>query len=138
MGNLLLQFSESRVHCGLLTWACLSVRMMPQVHMDTTDKRKDSMKTASFAGLRRGYSRDVKATAFFSHQQNEKARRPPAFNRGMLVLCSVLALVLAGCTSESNKPEEPAKPETKGSELITARSAFQKLYLAARGWSHAK
>ena len=32
------------------------------------------------------------------------------------------------------KPAE-TKPEVKGPELITARSAFQKLYVAARGWN---
>src|SRR5437763_16100801 len=43
--------------------------------------------------------------------------------------------MLAGCTSESNKPEEPAQPEKKGPELILARSGFQKVYIAARGWN---
>jgi len=42
---------------------------------------------------------------------------------------------LAACSSESSKPAEPAKPEPKPAELITARSAFQKLYVAARGWN---
>ena len=36
---------------------------------------------------------------------------------------------------ESNKPEEPAQPEKKGPELILARSGFQKVYIAARGWN---
>ena len=55
----------------------------------------------------------------------------------MCVAISALLLLglLAGCSSESNKPAEPAKPEVKGPELITARSAFQKLYVAARGWN---
>ncbi len=52
-------------------------------------------------------------------------------------ICSALALamlaLLAGCTSEPTKPAEPAKPE--GPELISGRSAFQKVYLAARGWA---
>jgi hypothetical protein len=39
------------------------------------------------------------------------------------------------CSSEPSKPAETAKPEVKGPELITARSAFQKLYVAARGWN---
>ena len=49
----------------------------------------------------------------------------------------MMAVLLAGftaCSSEPTKPAEPAKPEVKGPELLTARSAFQKLYLAARGW----
>jgi hypothetical protein len=46
----------------------------------------------------------------------------------------VMALLTA-CSSDSGKPAETAKPEVKGPELITARSAFQKLYVAARGWN---
>lgn len=48
---------------------------------------------------------------------------------------ALLLLVLAACSSEPSKPAEPAKPEVKPAELITARSAFQKLYVAARGWN---
>jgi len=59
--------------------------------------------------------------------------------RSQLRLMSVLAIallaVLAGCTSEPEKPAAETKPENKGPELITARSAFQKLYVAARGWN---
>jgi hypothetical protein len=47
---------------------------------------------------------------------------------------SLLAL-LSACSSDSNKPAEEAKPEVKGPELLTARSGFQKLYIAARGWN---
>src|ERR1700740_1107018 len=50
------------------------------------------------------------------------------------VILIVLAL-LAACSSDSNKPTEEAKPEVKGPELLTARSGFQKLYIAARGWN---
>jgi hypothetical protein len=39
------------------------------------------------------------------------------------------------CSSDSNKPSETAKAEVKGPDLITARAAFQKLYVAARGWN---
>ncbi len=53
---------------------------------------------------------------------------------GMIVALSLLALFSA-CSSESSKPAEPAKPEVKGPELVSARSAFQKLYVAARGWN---
>jgi hypothetical protein len=47
-------------------------------------------------------------------------------------LMAVLLGVLTGCSSEPSKPAEPPKPE--GPELITGRSAFQKVYIAARGW----
>jgi hypothetical protein len=52
-----------------------------------------------------------------------------------LILAVTLLALLASCTSEPEKPTETAKPENKGPELITARSAFQKLYVAARGWN---
>jgi hypothetical protein len=48
-------------------------------------------------------------------------------------LSTALILLLAGC--DSGKPPESAKPEAKGPDLITARSAFQKVYVAARGWN---
>jgi hypothetical protein len=48
----------------------------------------------------------------------------------------ILLSLLAGCSSEPEKPAEPAKPEVKGPELLTARSAFQKMFVAARGWNH--
>jgi hypothetical protein len=47
----------------------------------------------------------------------------------------ILLALLAGCSSETEKLAEQAKPEVKGPELLTARSAFQKLYVAARGWN---
>ena len=55
------------------------------------------------------------------------------YSRAALAL-ALLAL-LSACSSESSKPAEPAKPEPKKPELITGRSAFQKLYIAARGWA---
>ena len=57
--------------------------------------------------------------------------------RRAYVLFSALLLLglMPGCSSESSKPAEPAKPEVKGPELLSARSAFQKLYVAARGWN---
>lgn len=50
-------------------------------------------------------------------------------------LAMLLLAMLVACSSEPSKPAEPAKTEPKGPELITARSAFQKLYVAARGWN---
>ena len=51
----------------------------------------------------------------------------------VLFLALLLAL-MTSCTSEPSKPAE-LKPEVKTPDLITARSAFQKLYVAARGWN---
>jgi hypothetical protein len=51
------------------------------------------------------------------------------------VMLLIMSLVLlSACSSDSGKPEE-AKPEAKTPELIAARSAFQKLYVAAHGWN---
>ena len=49
------------------------------------------------------------------------------------LLVSVFALALmTACTSEPSKPAEPAKPQP--ADLVTARSALQKLYISAHGW----
>ena len=65
---------------------------------------------------------------------------PTEFRRGTMhlgltaALAAALLTLLTACSSDSGKPAE-TKPEVKGPELITARSAFQKLYIAARGWN---
>src|SRR5262245_24025860 len=52
------------------------------------------------------------------------------------LLMIVVALVgMAGCTSEQPKPAVSEKPQPKASEFLTGRAAFQKLYIAARGWA---
>jgi len=52
------------------------------------------------------------------------------------LLIAVLALLLlAGCSSEPAKPTESAKPQPKPTEFETGRTAFQKTYIAARGWA---
>jgi hypothetical protein len=51
------------------------------------------------------------------------------------ILLLVLLALLVGCSSETSKPAETAKPEAKGAELLTGRSAFQKMFIAARGWA---
>jgi len=51
------------------------------------------------------------------------------------LLMAVFALtLLAGCSSESGKPAETAKPQPKPPEAVTGRVAFQKLYISAHGW----
>jgi hypothetical protein len=50
------------------------------------------------------------------------------------LLMGMLALALmTGCTSEPTQPAE--KPQPKPPEYVTGRTAFQKLYIAARGWA---
>jgi hypothetical protein len=58
----------------------------------------------------------------------------PRHRRSGLRTILVATMLLAGCTSEPSKPAE-SKPEIKGPELLTGRSAFQKVYVAARGWA---
>ena len=56
-----------------------------------------------------------------------------AFFLARLVVAFALLGLLAACDSGS-KPAQNAKPEAKGPELLTGRSAFQKLFIASRGW----
>jgi len=52
------------------------------------------------------------------------------------LLLAVLALALmAGCSSEPSKPAQTEKPQLKVPEFVTGRTAFQKAYIAARGWA---
>jgi hypothetical protein len=53
---------------------------------------------------------------------------------GLIAVIVVLAL-LAGCNSEPGKPAESAQPEVKPAELLSGRAAFQRVYVAARGWA---
>jgi len=49
------------------------------------------------------------------------------------LLMTALALALmAGCSSEPTKPAQTEKPQPKGPELVTGRTAFQKCFIAAR------
>src|SRR3974390_1327645 len=98
------------------------------------------MKTASLAHTNpTAASAEMSGTAFSTipNQNNQhaqilsrkrwRASWPAAVAFGLLALSTAC--------SDSSKPAENAKPEVKGPELITARSAFQKLYIAARGWN---
>ncbi|MGH9546676.1 MAG: hypothetical protein ACRD23_15835 [Terriglobales bacterium] len=52
------------------------------------------------------------------------------------LLMAMLALVMmAGCSSETSRPAQVEKPQPKPAEFVTGRVAFQKLYIAARGWA---
>jgi hypothetical protein len=55
-------------------------------------------------------------------------------------LVGFFLLLLAGCSSQPSKPaEEPSKPQAapapKQVEEVNGRVAFQRLYVAARGWA---
>lgn len=80
--------------------------------------------------------RRAEKLAMAARNQNPRDRRTVlagAVRACFSAVFLILLLALASCTSESGKPAE-TKPEVKGPDLITARSAFQKLYVAARGW----
>ena len=68
---------------------------------------------------------------------SDARKRNSLFHPATFALAASLLLLffLTACSSESNKPAEPAKPEVKGPELLTARSGFQKVYVAARSWN---
>src|SRR5258708_10347284 len=51
------------------------------------------------------------------------------------VAAILIPLLLLSACSDDSKTASTEKPEAKGPELITARSGFQKLYVAARGWN---
>ena len=51
-----------------------------------------------------------------------------------LVLAMVGLVLLAGCSSESGN-QQAEKPQPKPPEYVTGRAAFQKTYIAARGWA---
>ena len=53
--------------------------------------------------------------------------------KNLLLVVSLAFAGMVGCTSEPPKPAE--KPQPRGPELATGRTAFQKLYIAARGWA---
>jgi hypothetical protein len=100
------------------------------------------MKTASLAQTEPSASSAKKFGTGFSINLNLRNHKRSLHRRrgGVATLyklsCAALAVallaLLAGCSSEPSKPAEPPKPE--GPELITGRSAFQKVYIAARGW----
>jgi hypothetical protein len=51
------------------------------------------------------------------------------------LLLAMFALpLLTACSSEAPKNAETTKPQPKAPEVLTARSALQKLYISAHGW----
>jgi hypothetical protein len=52
-----------------------------------------------------------------------------------MTLGLILLALLTACSPQPEKPMEQAKPEVKGPELLAGRSAFQKVFVAARGWN---
>ncbi len=77
-----------------------------------------------------------KSSDFFSCKQSHVSPRRRTIVIIFAAVCGLSLLsLLTACSSDSNKPAEEAKPEVKGPELLTARSGFQKVYVAARSWN---
>jgi hypothetical protein len=55
--------------------------------------------------------------------------------RKLSVTVLISILLLAGCSSQTSNPAPAAKPQPKSPQELTGRSAFQKVYIAARGWA---
>src|SRR6516162_6606308 len=91
------------------------------------------MKTASLADVCHSFAPLAGMEVTLSRSAKERVGY--RFVWRLAALFPALLLLFSACTSQSNKPAEPEKAEKKGPELITARSAFQKLYVAARGWN---
>ena len=51
-----------------------------------------------------------------------------------LLLAMFALAILTACNSEAPKTAETAKPQPKPPEVLTGRSAIQKLYISAHGW----
>jgi len=94
--------------------------------------RKDVMKTARLAPQSPASPSGIVFSRNRNHQGIVLGTMYAWFSAVLIVLFLCL---LTACSSESSKPAETPKPEVKGPELITARSAFQKVYVAARGWN---
>jgi hypothetical protein len=92
------------------------------------------MKTASLAELRHAL-RPAGVGVSWSPSTQERMGYGLVWRLRGLFPVLVLLSLFAACSSQSNQPAEPEKAEKKGPELIMARSAFQKLYVAARGWN---
>jgi hypothetical protein len=94
----------------------------------------DAMKMSSHASRTPTVAKTQNSGPAFSRSANKR------MNGGRISLAAFAAILLplallSGCSSDSGKPAETAATEApKGPDLLTARSAFQKVYLAARGW----
>jgi uncharacterized protein YceK len=53
----------------------------------------------------------------------------------LVAMACLLLLFLSGCSSEPTKTAPEEKSQPKAAEAVTGRTAFQKLYISARGWA---
>jgi hypothetical protein len=57
-----------------------------------------------------------------------------AMKKLLMAMATLAFLMTAGCSSQPSTPAPAEKPQPKVADLETGRYAFQKLYIAARGW----
>jgi hypothetical protein len=126
---------KARVHEGYLPFPAFQLEYFANIKLISPYHRKDVMKTASLSAMvPTAMEAEISEPALLRRDLRKLKRR--SVGRGLpAVFVLMLLALLTACSSDSDKPAEPAKPEVKGPELLTARSAFQKLYVAARGWS---
>jgi len=98
--------------------------------MKTASLAPESSASSEMLGAAFSLDRSLISNNWFQLWRRAGAGALYKFSCAALVV--VLLALLSGCSSEPNKRAEPPKPE--GPELITGRSAFQKVYIAARGW----
>ena len=56
-------------------------------------------------------------------------------NKLLMAMLALALLTVGGCSSQPATPAQTEKPQPKAADLETGRYAFQKLYIAARGWA---
>lgn len=76
-----------------------------------------------------------KSGVFFSRIEKRSSVLRRTLGTTLAAVCGLVVLSLLTACSDNKPAAEPSKPEVKGPELITARSAFQRVYVAARGWN---
>jgi hypothetical protein len=108
--------------------------MFGDTRIHLTHNGKDAMKRAGLTHAEPTAARAEISGMDFSGGRDHKPYRLGSMDARFSVVVILMAL-LSGCSSESGKPAESAPPAPKPAELITARSAFQKMYVAARGWN---
>ena len=59
----------------------------------------------------------------------------PALLMGQIIGLVIGLMMMTACSSEPAKPAQVEKPQPKPAEFLTGRAAFQKIYIAARGWA---
>src|SRR5579871_4290645 len=100
--------------------------MMPHTKITTTYIRKDAMNRATPC--------ESPSAAFSAEKSRVRNENSWLIRRSMIAAGCVLFLLSLLTACSDNNPAE-TKPEVKGPELLTARSGFQKTYVAARGWN---